>query len=83
MEQQTAWLDLAWKYKKAGLVDRIHLSTRPDCIDEKILDNLEKYGVDIIELGVQSFDEEVLKRTARGHDSEIVYRCGTDKRTWL
>ena len=74
MEQQTAWLDLAWKYRKAGLVDRIHLSTRPDCIDEGILDNLEKYGVDIIELGVQSFDEEVLKRAARGHNREIVFR---------
>ena len=41
--------------------DRIHLSTRPDYIDEIILDNLKKYSVDVIELGVQSFDEEVLR----------------------
>lgn len=36
------------------------MSTRPDYINEAILDNLKRYGADTIELGVQSFDDEVL-----------------------
>ncbi len=74
LEQQTAYLEIAYRYKKEGMIDYIHLSTRPDYIDRTILENLKKYGTDIIELGVQSFDEDVLKASARGHSREIVYR---------
>ena len=73
IEEQTEFLKVAYKYKKKGLVKYIRLSTRPDAIDEVILDNLKKYGVDIIELGVQSLDKEVLKLSNRGHDSSCVY----------
>ena len=59
IEQQTEYLQIACEYKERGLIDKIHLSTRPDYIDNVILDNLQKYKVDVIELGVQSFDEEV------------------------
>lgn len=74
MEQQNVYLQIARKYREKGLIDRIRLSTRPDCIDERILDNLQERGVDIIELGVQSFDEEVLKKAARGHGPAAVFR---------
>lgn len=60
-------------YKDSGVVQRIRMSTRPDAIDEKILEMQKKYSVDIIELGIQSLDDEVLKRSNRGHtrlDSE-------------
>ena len=73
MEKQCQYLAIAKEYKDKGIVDKIHLSTRPDCIDRKILDNLKAYGVDVIELGVQSFDEDVLKASNRGHDSKVVY----------
>lgn len=73
MEEQTAYLEIAEKYKKAGAVDSIHMSTRPDYIDDRILDNLAEHGTDVIELGVQSFDDEVLHRAGRGHDSACVY----------
>lgn len=72
-EQQNQYLSIAKEYKDKGLVDKIHLSTRPDYIDEGILTNLQKYGVDIIELGVQSFDSEVLRLSNRGHSREVVY----------
>lgn len=72
--EQEMYLSAAKEYKDAGRVDAIHLSTRPDYIDEEILDRLQRYSVDIVELGVQSFDEEVLRRSRRGHDREIVYR---------
>lgn len=74
LEQQTAYLEVAQEYKEKGLVDKLHLSTRPDYIDERILDNLKAHGVDVIELGVQSFDDEVLKQSNRGHGGEIVYK---------
>lgn len=74
IEEQTAFLKLAKEYKDAGLIDKIHMSTRPDYINEEILDNLKRFGADVIELGVQSFDEEVLRLSGRGHDAAVVYR---------
>jgi len=73
IEEQSAYLSVAAEYKVRRQVDKIHLSTRPDYIDREILDNLNDYGVDIIELGVQSFDDEVLKTAGRGHGSQVVY----------
>ncbi len=69
---QTELLEAAFGYVKSGKVSGIRCSTRPDCIDDKILTNLKKYGVTCIELGVQSTDTEVLSRSARGHDFESV-----------
>ncbi len=73
LSEQQAFLSIAHAYKKAGRIDKIHLSTRPDYIDESILTHLKGFGVDVIELGVQSFDDKVLRLTGRGHDSSIVY----------
>ena len=74
MDEQKAYLAVAKKYKGMGKIDKIHMSTRPDYINEEILDNLVSYGADTIELGVQSFDDEVLRKAKRGHDSSIVYK---------
>ena len=62
-----AFLALASSYLKSGRVSGIRLSTRPDCVDEEILDILSFYGVSAVELGVQSLDEEVLKASGRRH----------------
>ena len=75
MEEQSAFLAVAAEYKERGLIDKIHMSTRPDYIDTSILDNLRSYGADTIELGVQSFDDSVLAAAGRGHSSEDVYRA--------
>lgn len=70
MEVQSSYLDIAKRYKELGRIDKIHLSTRPDYIDENILENLKRHSVDTIELGAQSFDDEVLMASKRGHDSK-------------
>jgi len=75
IEQQTAFLKVAKEYKDAGDIQKIHMSTRPDYIDKRILDNLKEYSADVIELGVQSFDPEVLRLSERGHNAETVYRA--------
>lgn len=72
IDKQKRLLKVAKEYKEEGFIDFIRLSTRPDYIDDDILTNLKEYKVDIIELGVQSLDEEVLKRSARGHSGEDV-----------
>jgi histone acetyltransferase (RNA polymerase elongator complex component) len=57
-------------YIRAGSVDSIRLSTRPDCVSKDICEFLFSYGVHSVELGVQSMDDTVLQRAHRGHDSE-------------
>lgn len=72
---QKQLLQIPFNYKKLGKIDGIRLSTRPDYIDEIVLNNLKDYLVDTIELGVQSLDESVLKESGRGHSSQDVYRA--------
>lgn len=75
LKEQSAFLAVAKEYKDKGLIHKIHMSTRPDYINKEILDNLKKYDADIIELGVQSFDPEVLAASNRGHEAEDVYKA--------
>ena len=75
MEEQAAFLAVTKEYKDSGRIDKIHLSTRPDYIDSAILDQLRAFGVDTIELGVQSFDPEVLELSRRGHSVDDIYRA--------
>jgi len=72
LEQQTALLQTAKMYIDRGELDSIRLSTRPDAISEEILQRLKQYGVETIELGAQSMDEEVLRRSGRGHTAKDV-----------
>lgn len=72
-EKQKELLKAAMELKEDGFVKYIRLSTRPDYITPYILDYLKEYGVDIIELGVQSLDSEVLTLSGRGHSVEDVY----------
>lgn len=71
-EVQNSLLSVAQKYVLDGKVKGIRLSTRPDCISLDILDNLKKYGVTEIELGVQSMCDDVLAFNERGHTSKDV-----------
>ncbi len=66
-------LSVAKEYVDKGLINDIRMSTRPDCINEEILSMLKEFKVSIIELGVQSLDEEVLKDSVRGHKAEEVF----------
>lgn len=63
-------LDIAEGYVRQGRVSGIRMSTRPDYINEEILDILGKYTVSAIELGLQSFDDRVLRLSERGHTSD-------------
>ncbi len=60
---------------KRGLIRGIRLSTRPDWIDNSILSFLKEKGVSVIELGVQTMDDQLLDYIRRGHTSEDVRRA--------
>lgn len=75
INKQKSLLAVAKGYKDKGIINYIRLSTRPDYIDEKILDHLKSYDVDIIELGVQSLDDEVLIKSTRGHTADDVVKA--------
>ncbi len=53
----------------------IRISTRPDAINEEILDILKSYKVTSIELGAQSMSDIVLKANERGHSAEDVCKA--------
>lgn len=74
-EKQRELLEVAKEFKDEKLINKIRLSTRPDYIDDYILTYLKEYGVDIIELGVQSLDDEVLKKSGRGHSVQDVIKA--------
>ena len=67
IELQEQYLIEAFKFIKRDRVSGIRLSTRPDYINEPVLELLKKYNVTTIELGAQSTSQEVLDETGRGH----------------
>lgn len=69
-DKQIELLTAAYTFKNNGLIDNIRISTRPDSINTEILELQKKYGVDIIELGIQSLDDNVLDTANRGHTVE-------------
>lgn len=74
-EKQEELLQVAYEYIKQGKVESIRISTRPDCIDKETLKRLKKYKVKTIELGVQSANDYILKRSNRGHTFEDVKKA--------
>jgi radical SAM enzyme (TIGR01210 family) len=75
IELQKDLLSSTQEYIKAGRIQSIRISTRPDYINREILELLKDYKVETIELGVQSMDDEVLKLSNRGHTTEDVVRA--------
>lgn len=65
-------LKCAYKFVKDGVVAGIRISTRPDAINDEILDLLKQHGVTSIELGAQSLNDTVLKLNNRGHNAQDV-----------
>ncbi len=65
-------LKTAYRHVVNKNVKGIRISTRPDCINEEILDVLKKHGVTAIELGAQSMSDDVLKSNNRGHTAADV-----------
>lgn len=66
---QVELLSWAKAFIERGLVDAIRISTRPDYISEDKVSLLKKYGVDTVEIGGESFVDDVLQNAERGHSA--------------
>ena len=64
-------------YLQEGIVHSVRVSTRPDSLDEEKAARLRELGVDTVELGAQSMEDEVLRMTRRGHRAEDTERTAT------
>ena len=76
-DYQEELLTRAYSFIQKGLVDSIRISTRPDYISENNLPLLKKYGVTTVEIGAQSFIDEVLLFAQRGHDADSIVKAMT------
>ena len=70
-KQQITYLEAVQPFLKHPKVSGIRLSTRPDYIDKEGLFLLKAYNVKVIELGIQSFADKVLKASGRFYSSEL------------
>ncbi|WP_419786358.1 elongator complex protein 3 [Pseudodesulfovibrio sp.] len=76
-EWQTRFMALAAWFRAQRLVTRVRCSTRPDCVDLPGLERLREAGLDLVELGIQSFNDEALRVASRGYGGDIARRaCG-------
>lgn len=68
-------LKIANGYLIQGRINSIRCSTRPDYINEDIVKILLEYGVNTVELGIQSVSGSVLSACSRGHSFEDTRRA--------
>ena len=59
------------KHRIVGL----SIETRPDFINEKEIKHLRELGVTMVELGIQSIYDDVLKLNQRGHDAKEIIKA--------
>ncbi len=75
LELQRSLLCAVQPFLADGTVTGVRVSTRPDAIDDGIVAMLREYGVELVELGVQSMVDEVLIRSKRGHSAKTVEKA--------
>lgn len=68
----TELLEAAYPYVKDGSIGGIRVSTRPDAVDDEVLEVLKRYGTTTVELGAQSMCDDVLSINRRGHTAADV-----------
>ena len=67
---QMEYLALAMQAKEKGIVCRVRCSTRPDALRPDRLQALRHAGLDLVELGIQSFHTEALLDVQRGYNGD-------------
>ncbi|MFO7717929.1 MAG: radical SAM protein [Desulfohalobium sp.] len=75
LEWMDHFLHLAKMFKSRGTVTRVRCSTRPDFVKPPLLERIANAGLDLIELGIQSFDEQVLTTSRRGYSADTAHKA--------
>ncbi len=74
-DRMRRYLDWAAVYVQRGMVDSLRFSTRPDTISPASLALIQDDAIRTVELGVQSMDDRVLKKSQRGHQARETVRA--------
>lgn len=69
------FLAAARRAREAGSVTRVRCSTRPDACAPALLEQLAASGLDLVEIGAQTFREPVLEASGRRHDAACIHRA--------
>ncbi|NOZ13698.1 MAG: radical SAM protein [Acidobacteria bacterium] len=69
-EVMEKYLNSCTPFLERGAVSGIRISTRPDHVNDEIIQLLKQSGVTTVEIGVESFDNHVLLQLNRGHSAE-------------
>jgi len=75
LAEQGKYLAIAQRFMAEKRASGIRLSTRPDEMDAQTARFLKERGVRTVELGVQSLDDGVLKKSGRGHTAADAVRA--------
>lgn len=81
-ERMKELLDAVGPYISHGAFHSIRVSTRPDFLDQERLELMRSRGVGMVELGVQSMNDSVLKLSRRGHTAEDTRLAVKTLRKW-
>ncbi len=77
--RMTPWLEPLQEHVRSGRISGIRVSTRPDRLADEIVDWMKEHGVTSVEIGIQSFDDQVLQQLGRSHTArqgmDAVRRC--------
>jgi histone acetyltransferase (RNA polymerase elongator complex component) len=74
------FLAAAARFMASGLVSRVRCSTRPDACDPALLARLAAAGLTMVEIGAQTFRDDVLAAAGRGHDAAAIRRAAASVR---
>ncbi|WP_243290615.1 radical SAM family heme chaperone HemW [Bacillus sp. FJAT-47783] len=72
-DQLEQLMNMIHKYIDIELVQEFSVEANPDNLTEEKLSVLKNYGVNRLSIGVQSFNEELLKKIGRTHTNEVVF----------
>jgi len=73
MAWQRRFLDAITPFRRTGVVRAARCSTRPDAVSPDHLAWLKTMGLDMVELGVQTFDSATLLAAGRAHSPQDVF----------
>ncbi len=73
-ERLLSYLEAGLSLKEAGKIHGLRCSTHPNAIDGAMAALLKRYGMDRVELGAQSLDDDVLHAAGRGHGRAEILR---------
>ena len=69
-EEQLQYLRAVRPFLASQQIDSIRISTRPDAISAESIETLKAFGVQTVELGAQTMNDEILSLCQRGHSAE-------------